>query len=585
MLMAAVRSINASLLIAFVALATLGLSSSAVAAVTASLQTQDGHYVTAVDGGPTGSQQNCGSRMFALHANAMSAGPRARFVVVWLGNNKIALMTPNGANYVTAVNGGNMGTISDGQAIHTNATAKGVDEIFTLLFSADYRTVALRTAHGHYVTAAGGGGCGGSNSVPIHTDATSVGPWENFTLNIESGAVPKHLLALLQSSTPLPGTVSKTPQTVSSTPGTISRPTLPPLRAIGDCGMDDNHNTASGQPAQVDYVEVYSSKYTKWCVDAKFWPSNSHSIRQFFAYYDYLVPQMSSLFNINLPLPLVIEATWPDGSACACGPKFGGQVRVALTGDAFSNTFTNPQNNQSIPGFWGYLLPMHETVNTLTGQIGGGGWPTDWWADHRSPFPNAMDEQIMRYIGTNQNNQTVLNAASAQHERFADPKQSGFDSEIAMFDNFFSRFGGFPTFARFFSLVRNDGIQWVPVAQDPTYTPDNNTSPLLSEYVIAYLSLAFGTTSDLTQKFINAGVGKLDKTITPYKVSTAAVKGIANAHCSIRAAAAAGVSVSASLAALQKGNYKNAIATGGTSSSCPSECSWATTSRRCVAKW
>lgn len=350
---------------------------------------------------------------------------------------------------------------------------------------------------------------------------------------------------------------------------------------LPDCGMDEN---GSGT-GQADYVEVYSSQYAKWCVDATFWPSNSQYIRQFFTYYDDIVPLLSSLFKVNIPLPIVVEVTTPTpgGAVCDCGPRFGVPEAIRITGDAFSNTFTNPLSIQSIPGFWGYLLTLHETINAFTGQVGGGGWPTDWWADQRSPFPNALDEQIMRYLGTKQNNQTLQNAASAQHERFGDPSQSGYDTEVGMFNNFFNQFGGFSAYSSFFNLVHNDGLQWVPVGQDPTYTPDNNHSPLLSEYVIAYLSLAFGTISDLTQTFAKAGVGTLDTKITSYTLSSAAVRSIANAHCSIRAAAAAHINVTVPLAALQKGNYQNAMATGGTSSSCPSECLWV--SNQCVAPW
>jgi hypothetical protein len=362
-----------------------------------------------------------------------------------------------------------------------------------------------------------------------------------------------------------------------------SSPTLPATGPLANCGMDANHNKSPGQPAQVNYVKAYSSNYAMWCVDENYWPANMRYIEPFMTYYDYLISWLPSVFNISLPLPVVFEITWPDGAACDCGPKFGDPASVVITGDAFSNSLANPKTGQNVPGFWGWLLPMHEMVNNLTGQIAGGGWPTDWWADQRSPFPNAMDEQIMSSLGTSRNNQTLQNAAAAQHERFADPSQSGYDSEVAMFDAFFNQYGGFPTLSRFFHLVQNDGLQWVPVAQDPNYTPDNNTSPLLSEYVIAYLSLAFGTRSDLTQTFVTAGVGTLDTNIAAYTISSPAVLAIANAHCSVRAAAAAHANVSVPLAALQKGNYQSAMATGGTKTSCPAECSW--TGDKCVARW
>jgi hypothetical protein len=354
----------------------------------------------------------------------------------------------------------------------------------------------------------------------------------------------------------------------------------PPPHVLGDCGKDDN----GAKTGKVGYVAVYSSHYAKWCVDATFWQSNSESISDFFAYYDEVVPQLSSLFKVTVPLPIVVEVTTPTPGACACGPRFGVKEAIRISGDAFSSRFVTPQK-QSVPGFWGYLLTLHETINVFTGQVGGGNWPTDWWADHRSPFPNAMDEQVMRVIGTKQNNPTLLSAAAAHHQRFGEPGQGRYDSEVAMFNDFYNQFGGFAAYSLFFSLVQQDKMQWKTVAKDPTWTPDNNESALLSEYLIGYLSLAFGTTSDLTPVFVQAGVGTKDDKISPYTVSSAAVKDIANAHCSIRAAVGAGHSASRQLIALQNGDYSTAIASGGTSGSCPHECSWNQNQNKCVAKW
>jgi hypothetical protein len=354
------------------------------------------------------------------------------------------------------------------------------------------------------------------------------------------------------------------------------------------CGTDEN---GSGT-GTAEYIQVYISTNARWCVDATFWPANAQYISQFFAYYDGVVTTLRSLFNVNIPLPVLMEVRTPTpgGFVCACGPIFGQPIGIRMTGDAFSNTFSNPQSNQSIPGFWGYLLTVHETINAFTGQVSGG-WPTDWWADDISPFPNAMDELVMRDIGTSQNNQTLLNAASAQHERFVDPSQAGYSPEVAMFESFYNQYGGFPAYSKFFSLIQNDVLQWGTVAQCPKCLPDHNYSENLSEYVIAYLSLAFGAKSDLTPTFAKAGVGNSTSwstngtilTTTPYTLNSTAIKGVADAHCAIRAASAAGLNVTSQLTLLQQGNYQNVAVSGGTSSSCPSECSW--TQNRCAAKW
>jgi hypothetical protein len=77
-----------------------------------------------------------------------------------------------------------------------------------------------------------------------------------------------------------------------------------------------------------------------------------------------MVKRLMSLSQVSIPLPIAVEVWWPDGGACSCGAKFGEQDSVGVTGDAFVNTFANPQSGKVIPGFWGYLLSLHETVNT-----------------------------------------------------------------------------------------------------------------------------------------------------------------------------------------------------------------------------
>jgi hypothetical protein len=143
-----------------------------------------------------------------------------------------------------------------------------------------------------------------------------------------------------------------------------------------------------------------------------------------------------------------------------------------------------------------------------------------------------------------------------------------------MFDNFFDRFGGFPAYARVFDFVQKDGLSWPQVAPNP--------SPLLTEYVIAYLSVGFATRQDLTPTFVNAGVGTKDTQIPSYFVDAAAVGDIADAHCSI---AAATVSTTAARAALARGDYRNAKVPAACGAKCPSTCACDSVLNQCVAPW
>jgi len=358
----------------------------------------------------------------------------------------------------------------------------------------------------------------------------------------------------------------------------------------GGSGSGGGGNLAyCGYAGGIHYVQAYASAQTQWCIDPGMWSVHPDVYENFFPYGDSVVTELQALFNVSPQgLPLTIEVKQPFGGA-STGSDFG--TGITVTGDAYYTSFTNPATGQTVAGFWGYLLTLHESINVWTGVISGG-WPSDWWADDRSPFPNSMDYHIMQDIGTKQNNSTLLAAAAAQHERFGDAGQPGYDSEVGLFDTLYdatntdTKYSGFTGFEDAFQLAEEDGLSWPNVSGDSSYTGDNDHSARLSEYVIAYLQLGFVAGSDLTQPvFTTDGVGTLDTQITPYTVDPSAVRAVATAHCSIRAAAAAGQNTSSQLAALQSGNYQNAIATGGSEITCPGECAWSALSSQCIAPW
>jgi hypothetical protein len=364
--------------------------------------------------------------------------------------------------------------------------------------------------------------------------------------------------------------------------------TIQPPGIVGDCGS----------AGDIDYVMVYQSQLSEWCVDTNFYSANYTTFYSgpFFAYSDAVIKELHTLFPVTPPnQPFLVEVKAPFGGASTGCDFAGGSYCNTVTGDAYYNGFNDPVTGASIRGFWGYLLTLHEAINVHTGMVSGG-WPTDWWADDRSPFPNAFDYEIMQAIGTAQNNSTLLLAATAQKNRYDNQSQnpSGYDPEVAMFINFFNQFcqgspcSGFPAYTNAFTYVVGDGISWPSVSGDTDFAGDNDYSAQLSEYVIAYLQTGFGTTTDQTPTFASAGVGSAANTPSgesPYTVDPTAVWDIAAAHCSIQAAKGAGQPYSQQLANLQSGNYQNAIATGGTQATCPSECTWSASQSQCVPLW
>jgi len=362
-------------------------------------------------------------------------------------------------------------------------------------------------------------------------------------------------------------------------------------RQLSNCG-----NASSARRAE--YVMVYRSEQAVVCVEKTFWDieKNATAIAQFFPYFDKVILQDKAAFQIHTSTkPFVFEITAPTGGAhTGCDLmelSDGGRYCDTVTGDAFSNAYNDPVTHKRIVGFWGYVLPLHESINVFTGLLSNG-WPSDWWADHRSPFPNAMDIEFMRSIANASVNaspllkRALLESAQAQWERYAaaDNPVHEYDPQVVMFLGFFEHFGGFAGYKKAFQYAFDeDRLRWPSVSNDRSFTGDDNHSENLSEYIVAYLELGFGTSHDMTSVFRDAGVGTFDKKIPPYKLVKGNIKAIADAHCSIQAATNAGIEVKEDLRSLQLGDFKDALARGGTRESCPAECTFRNT--QCEAKF
>ena len=155
-----------------------------VQSITSSIQTQDGHLLTAVNGGGLGDPKSAPHGV-ALCTGATTAGRFETFTLVWVDESAktFALKTYDN-HFVTAVNGGGIsGPDSDKSPVHTDSKSTVPSGNFTITLLADKTHVTIRTADGkHFLSAVNGGGVGGSNKVPIHTDATSIGRGAVFQL-------------------------------------------------------------------------------------------------------------------------------------------------------------------------------------------------------------------------------------------------------------------------------------------------------------------------------------------------------------------------------------------------------------------
>jgi hypothetical protein len=128
--------------------------------------------------------------------------------------------------------------------------------------------------------------------------------------------------------------------------------------------------------------------------------------------------------------------------------------------DAFSGTANG------IKAYWAHVLITHEMVNLLTGELVSGGWPVDWWANHKSPFPLMTATQI---------EYALVPQVAVFHER-----QGREDPLVGMFMRLKDQFG-WAMFRKAFRTAVEDGINWDALGANP--------SAQRTAYVAAYLQL------------------------------------------------------------------------------------------------
>lgn len=312
---------------------------------------------------------------------------------------------------------------------------------------------------------------------------------------------------------------------------------------------------------------------SRWCIQDSV-PTGQNALpKAFCSYGDKVVSTLEQVFNIPAPDTFEFDLETQTGGAHTgtdCG-NFGDTVAYdAFTGTAYQAT-----------SFWGYLLSLHEAINDWTG-MSSPGWPTDWWADHQSAFPNLMDFRIMNTIGVANSDQNLTTAATAQKARFY-PGGDSADPKVVALDNVYNAMpggDGYAGFSKMFALQKGDGLNW-----DNLGVP--NPDVKRSEYVAAYMSLAArqAVLPILQGPGVNGG-GDICNDVqdssgdAPYTCSEADIDAIATAHCSI----VANGNPASDLSALQAGNYSN-IPSGPCGSTCPAECACDGPTQHCVPPW
>ncbi len=185
----------------------------------------------------------------------------------------------------------------------------------------------------------------------------------------------------------------------------------------------------------------------------------------------------------RMPAKCKLKLIEPGG-----GYASGAEIGIAI--DAFWNIVNN------VTGYWAYVLIAHETVNLYTGNTVSGGWPTDWWADGRSPYPLATAVVLLKDL--NWRDSAIV--ADIYYNVF---KQ---DPLVVMFHD--KLYGGYGSsmFRVAFEAMRTDGINWDQIGGLP--------SALRTNYVAAYLMIGAGNADLSLTAIMQGNVPSFDRETT-----------------------------------------------------------------------
>jgi len=216
------------------------------------------------------------------------------------------------------------------------------------------------------------------------------------------------------------------------------------------------------------YQMIHEGKHWTWFARQDQFRRHKADIAALYDYADKAFDKLAESWGVKPPenrYTLLVMAN--PGGGFAAGDI--GEVR-AITGkkspgigcayDAFSGTANG------IKAYWAHILITHEMVNLFTGQVVAGGWPVDWWANHRSPFPLMTAVQI---------EYALVPQMAVFHER-----QGREDPLVGMFFQLKDQFG-WAMFRKAFRTAIDDGIRWDAFGSNP--------SALRTAYVAAYLQI------------------------------------------------------------------------------------------------
>jgi len=261
-------------------------------------------------------------------------------------------------------------------------------------------------------------------------------------------------------------------------------------------------------------IKIHAGKYYDWYTDQNTWNSISSYITPNFATFDNAVDQIVHDWGIAAPTTHFYCYVDPNGTNGAYATGDISQVDAARGASPSpgiginSNLFT--ASGYGVTGGTATVFGVHEIVNDLTGQVSAG-WPRDWWADDRSPFPGMTEVHILNELG-------LTSIATA------DDADLSHDPLYVMFKNIQAHYG-WGLFSRMFSLMATNHVNWT------TVDSGHNPSSVLTNLVSAYMTIGSGDTlSNINTYFTSAVIPGYNITTTQTNLNTLGYGGSAPAN-------------------------------------------------------
>ena len=224
------------------------------------------------------------------------------------------------------------------------------------------------------------------------------------------------------------------------------------------------------------FVKIHEGKHWTWFARQDQYDAHKADIEALYGYADAAFDKLCDDWGLKPPkVRYVMLVNDKTGGGFAAGDidevhhvTGTASPGIGVSYDAFFGTA------YGIKAYWAHILMTHEMGNLFTVQVVSYGWPVDWWADHRSPFPLMNAVQI----------ETALVPEMAIHHA----KDGMHDPLVVMFMRLKDQYG-WHMFRKAFSTAIADGINWDRIGGNP--------SPLRTAYVAAYLEI--GAPEDISR--------------------------------------------------------------------------------------